>query len=107
DPVAYAKDIDGGQTGIAKHPLYLKVRGFKEFKTASRGFVDIASALRVASEIAPPADRIIDELGFKGLKNITFVSGFDGPAERSVVEVDMPSPRKGLLGLASQKKISL
>jgi hypothetical protein len=41
------------------------------------------------------------------MKNLQFHSGFDGLAERSVVEADVSSPRKGLLSLASQKKISL
>jgi hypothetical protein len=107
DPVAYAKAIDSKQTGLAGNPLYKKVVSFKEFPTCSRGFFDVTGALNVAADIAPPAGKIIDELGLKGLKSITFVSGFDGPAERSVVDVDMPGPRKGLLSLTSQKKISL
>ena len=107
DPVAYAKNIDGGKTGIASHPLYQKVNGFKEFKSASRGYFDMTSVLGVVSEFAPPAARIVDELGVNGIKSITFYSGFDGPGERSVVEMDVPGKRKGLLSLASQKKISL
>jgi hypothetical protein len=107
DPVAYAKDIDAKKTGLADHPLYKKVKAFKEFETASRGFIDFTSTLEVIADVAPPAGPIIDETGLKGLKSITFVSGFDGPAERSVVDVDMPSPRKGLLSLTSQKKISM
>jgi hypothetical protein len=107
DPVAYAKSIDSKKTGLAGNPLYKKVIGFKEFPTAARGFIDITSSLNIAADIAPPAGKIIDELGLKGLKSITFFSGFDGPAERSVVDVDMPGPRKGILGLTSQKKISM
>jgi hypothetical protein len=107
DPAAYAKDIDAKKTGIAKHLLYQKVANFKEFKTASRGYFDIASVLTVVSGVDPRASKIIDELGIKGLRSMTFVSGFDGPAERSVVDVDASGPRKGLLSLASQKKISL
>jgi len=34
---------------------------------------------------------------------VTFYSGFDGPAERSIMELDMPGPRKGLLRLAGGK----
>ncbi len=107
DPVAYAKDIDAKKTGVATHPLYQRVAGFKEFPTVTRGFFDLGSVLGVASEVHPAAAKIIDELGIKGLKNITFASGFDGPAERSVVDADMSGPRRGLLSLASQKKISL
>jgi hypothetical protein len=107
DPIAYAKDIDANKTGITKHMLYQKVVNFKEFDTASRGYFDVTSVLKVAADIAPPAEKIIDGLGLKGLKSITFASGFDGPAERSVVDADMPGPRTGLLSLTSQKKISL
>jgi hypothetical protein len=107
DPVAFAKDIDAKKTGITKNPLYVKVNSFKDFETASRGYFDVTSVLKVAADIAPPAEKIIDEIGLKGLKSITFVSGFEGPAERSVVEADVSGPRKGLLSLASTKKISL
>lgn len=107
DPVAYAKDIDAKKTGLAKHPLYKKVAAFKEFKTVSRGFFDVTGVLNVAADIAPPAGKIIDDLGLKGLKSVTFAQGFDGLSERSVVDVDMPGPRKGLLSLTSPRKISL
>ncbi len=107
DPVAYAKAIDSKQTGLASNPLYKKLVSFKEFPTAARGFLDVTSALNLIADVVPPAGPIIDELGLKGIKSVTFFSGFDGPAERSVVDVDMPGPRKGLLNLTSQRKISM
>ncbi len=107
DPVEYAKAIGPKNPGITKHLLYQKVANFKEFETATRGYLDTASIFKVAGEIAEPAPKIIDELGLNGIKSIVFFSGFDGPQERSVVEADIPSPRKGILGLASQKKITL
>lgn len=107
DPVVYAKAIDGKTTGVAKHPLYQRVTGFKEFPTVMRGYFDLGGILNVAGQAHPAAGQIIDELGIKGIKDITFASGFDGPAKRSVVDVEMPGPRKGLLSLASQRKISL
>ncbi len=107
DPVAFAKEIDAKKTGIAKHPLYQKVVGFKEFPSASRGYIDVKDVLAVVADFAPPAGAVIDELGLKGLKSITFVSGFDGLVERSVVNLETVGTRKGLLSLASQKKISL
>lgn len=108
DPAAYAKAVDAKETGLANNPLYKKVTGFKEFTTCARGYVDVASALDLAAQVAPPiSGKVIDELGLKSLKNITFVTGFDGPAERAVVDVEVPGPRKGILSLASTKKISL
>ena len=107
DPVAYARDIDAKKTGITKLQLYQKLVNFREFESVSRGYFDMTSVLKVVEEIAPPAAKIVDELGLKSLKNIQFQSGFDGLAERSVVEADITSPRTGLLSLAGQKKISL
>ncbi len=106
-PTQYAKDIDAKKTGLAKNPVYQKAVGFKEFKTVSRGYFDVAGAVKIASDIAPPVSNVVNELGLNGLKNIVFVSGFDGAVERSVTDIDMPSPRKGLLAFSSQKKISL
>ncbi len=107
DPVSYAKSIDSKKTGLAANPLYKKVTGFKEFKTTTRGYFDLTSILNVVSGDFRQAGEVIDELGVRGVKNITFVSGFDGPAERSIVDVDMPGPRKGLLSFSTQHKISL
>ncbi|MBM3995529.1 MAG: hypothetical protein FJ303_15445 [Planctomycetes bacterium] len=107
DPVAYAQDIDAKKTGIAKHLLYQKVANFKEFKTAARGYVDLHGLFAVAWDIDERVTKIIDETGLNGLRNITFVSGFDGASERSIADVDASAPRKGLLSLTSQKKISL
>jgi hypothetical protein len=110
DPVAYAEGIDGKKTGLANHPLYQKVLGFKEFPTCTRGYFDMTSVLNLAADIqaGPIAiGPIINELGLKGIKHTTFFSGFDGLAERSIVDVEMAETRTGLLKLTSQKKISL
>jgi hypothetical protein len=107
DPVQYAKDIDAKKTGLAKNALYQRVSKFSEFQTASRGYIDVSGLLKVVDDVHPAAPKIIDELGLRGLKSVVMVSGFDGPAERSVVEADITSPRTGLLSLAGTKKISL
>jgi hypothetical protein len=107
DPVAYAKDIDAKKTGLASNALYQRVAGFKEFKTNTRGYFDFGGALDIVNDIHPLAPKIIDETGLRGLKSLTFVSGFDGPGERSIVDVDIPGKREGLLSLTSTRKISL
>jgi hypothetical protein len=104
---AEADDVDGGKTGLDKHPLYRKVRDFKAFTTASRGYVDIGALVRVVADIAPPAREIVDELGISALGSVTFVTGFDGPAQRSVTELEAPSPRKGLMTMGSRKTVRL
>jgi hypothetical protein len=107
DPSAYAKLIDNNETGLAQAPLYRQLDGMKEFPIWSRGYLDVASLAKLGSDFSPQVSRLIEDLGLKSLKSLTFVSGFDGPAERSITEVDISGPRKGLLALASQKKITL
>lgn len=87
--------------------LYEQLREFKEFPTWAEGFVDMAGLAKVVSEVSPEIARLVDDLGLNGLKSITFHSGFDGPAERSALLFNIPGPRKGLLKIANQRKISL
>ncbi len=107
DPAAYVKDIDEGKTGLARHPLYAKVRSFKEFTTGARGFLDVESVLGKVEDISPEAAKLVEALGVRGLKNITLVSGYDGIAFRDVIEADLSGPRQGLLSLASTRKFTL
>lgn len=92
---------------FTSNPLYLELKEFKEFATWADGFVDVAGLAKVAGEAGPDVARLVDDLGVKGLKSIKFHSGFDGPAEHSVLLFDIPGPRKGLLKLANQRKINL
>ncbi len=94
---------DKGQARLSEQPLFKKVRDFKEFETGLRGFLDVAALLKMARGRGKEVDKLLTDLGLDGLRGVTFCSGFDGPAARSVVEIDMPGPRKGLLGLAAGK----
>jgi hypothetical protein len=107
EPAAYVRDIDAGKTGVERQPLYLKVRDFKDFTTATRGYIDLGAVAGAVAAIVPPARELIDELGLAGPGSVTFVSGFDGPAQRAVVEIDAPDPRKGLWTMGSRKTIRL
>jgi len=106
-PVNIARRADEGDAGITKHALYKQVADFKEFKTWCRGYVDLASAWELVGGLAPQANQIISDLGLDGLKSITLVSGFDGPAERSYIDFNTVGKRKGLLALINQKTVKL
>jgi hypothetical protein len=92
---------------ITKNPLYKELQKFKEFQTWSSGYIDLAAILKPVGELAPEAGRLIDDVGLNGLKSITFHSGFDGLASRSVMDANMPGPRKGLLMLTKGRKFSM
>ncbi len=103
-PVKIAK---GSVKTLAGNARYKEVAGFKEFPTWCRGYLDFAGLTKVVKTISPDVSKLIDELGLDGIRSLTFYSGFDGPAERGLVELSTPGPRKGLLKLASQKTVKL
>jgi hypothetical protein len=107
EPAAYACKIDAGKTGIGALALYRKVRNFKEFTNAARGYVDIASLAKLVGQLSPEADRLVDELGLKDIASLTYVSGFDGPAQRAVIELETQGQRRGLMSLGSNKTLRL
>jgi hypothetical protein len=107
DPAEHARAVDGKKAGLARNPLYQKVQGFKEFTTGSRGFLDVQGLVGVFEDLSPEVAKFVEALGVRGLKSVTFVSGYEGEAFRDVLEVDIPGPRKGLLALSSTKKFSL
>jgi hypothetical protein len=51
--------------------------------------------------------KLLDDLGLNSLKSITLFSGFEGDAERGLVEMELSGPRKGLLGLVKGKPFKL
>jgi hypothetical protein len=103
-PEAAVKRVtDKGQARLVDQPLFKKVRDFKEFETGTRAFVDVAALTKIARTRGKDVEKLLTDLGIDGVRGITFCSGFDGPADRGVVEIDMPGPRKGLPRLAAGK----
>jgi hypothetical protein len=92
---------------ISKNAVYKEMRGFKEFEVCSQGFVDVGGFARLVSGISPEIKELVNDLGIKGLKSITFHSGFDGTAGRSVTDMNMPGERKGLLAMTKSRKFTL
>ena len=106
-PVDYVKKVDKRETGLAKNPLYRKVRDFKDFTTSSRAYLDVHGLTGVVEDLSPDVTKLIGALGVKGLKNVTLVSGYDSSGFRDVVDFDIPGPRTGLLTLVGNKKFTL
>jgi hypothetical protein len=106
-PEKAAKRIGSKGKHLAGNHMYKELQNFKEFPTWADGYLDIAKLFKVADGLGEEVGKLIEELGLNGLKSVTFHSGFDGPAERSVIFVDIPGPRKGLLKLANRKTIKL
>jgi hypothetical protein len=106
-PESTVQRMAGKGVGLTGQPLFQKVQGFKEFETGTRGFLELASLVQLGRTRGKEVAALIDDLGLGGLHSLTFYSGFDGPAERSLIELHMPGPRKGLLKLATNKAFKL
>jgi hypothetical protein len=106
-PEAALKRVtDRGPQRLTDHALFKRVRNFREFETSARAFVDAAALLKVARTRGKEVEKLLTDLGIDGLRGVTLCSGYDGPAARSVTEIDMPGPRRGLLRLAAGKPFS-
>ncbi len=92
---------------LDSNPLFKRVKSFDKFETSARAFVDVASLAKTASARGKEFDKLIKDLGLDGLKSLVYYSGFDGAAERGLIEWDMPGPRKGLLTLLNGKPFTL
>jgi hypothetical protein len=88
-------------------PLFRRLAGFKKFETNSRAFVDMAALVKLGSKRGKEVAKLLDDLGLRGLRSLVLYSGFDGRAERGLIEWDMPGPRKGLLTLLNGKPFKL
>ena len=97
----------GKHARLTSSPLYQKVRAFKDFETAARAYIDVASLTGLASTLHKDAGKLIATLGLDGLKSVVFHSGFEGNAERSLTELDLSGGRRGLLSLLGGKRFTL
>ena len=89
------------------NPLFKRLKAFDKFETSARAFVDANSFVKLAGTRGKELDKLMKDLGLDGLKSLVFYSGFDGEAERGLVEWDAPGPRKGLLTLLNGKPFTL
>src|SRR5262249_45333616 len=105
DPIKVIKSLQ--QKNLTTHPLFKEIQGFEEFTTCARGYLDMPSLVKAVGKISPDVTKLISELGLDGVKTVTFHSGFDGPFERSVLEIQTPGERKGLLKLAGRRAVKL
>jgi hypothetical protein len=94
-------------TRLNSNELFKRIRGFDKFETSARAFVDVAAIVKLANARGKDVQTLLNDLGVDNLKSVVFYSGFDGPAERSVMEIETPATRKGLLTLLEGKPFKL
>jgi hypothetical protein len=92
---------------LTENPLFRRVAEFKKFETNSRAFIDMAALVKLGAKRGKETAQLLDDLGLMGLRGLVMYSGFDGRAERGLIEWDMPEQRKGLLTLLGGKSFTL
>lgn len=107
DTAAAVKRVLATTPRLTSSPLLKKVQDFKEFKTSARGFVDVPGLTKLIGKVDAQAPPVLEALGLNGIKDVTFHSGFDGAATRTVVLAELPGPRKGLARLAGGAPLKL
>jgi hypothetical protein len=95
------------QKPLTESARFQKVQDFKQFRTAARGFIDLAALLKFPRSVNAESGKVLDDLGLGGLKDLTFFAGFDGAAVRTLVALEAPGPRKGLLRITTGKSFTL
>jgi hypothetical protein len=107
--------IDGRQSNASNMPWFKELAGFKRYETDMRGYIDLAAVVEHVTEFGLGETTlekiknrftrqvVLRHLGLTGLKNATFLLGFDGKYQRSTIRVAVvePARRTGLLILAS------
>ncbi len=108
EPEKVVKDTtDAKRKTIVDAPLFKRVKGFDKFETSARAFVDVASLVKLGGKGNPKVQKLLDDLGVAGVTSAVLYSGFEGEAERGLMELDVPGPRKGLLSLLANKPFTL
>jgi len=107
-PEAVVKNMTAeNRSPLSESPLFKRIAGFNKFETSARAFVDVASFVKMGAKRNKEVGKILEDLGLNGLRSLVMYSGFEGRAERGLIEWDMPGPRKGLLTLLSGKPFKL
>ena len=107
-PEAVVKKMaDSKREALTGSPLFKRLAGFKKFETDARAFVDVAAFVKMGAKRDKKVAKLLDDLGLMGLRSLVLYSGFDGRAERGLMEWDIEGPRKGLLKLLTGKPFKL
>ncbi|MEW4527402.1 DUF1559 domain-containing protein [Maioricimonas sp. JC845] len=107
---------EGDSPNITTHPLWNQAHE-AEFETSIASWVDFAAVrTRFGAFPIPHPDPsvqgltvngVLETLGLGQVGPLVYQSGYDGPALRSVMSLQAPAPRTGLLALWDRQPISL
>jgi hypothetical protein len=106
-PEIVRRRMQGTGPRLTDHALFKRVHSFRDFETGARAFLDVAALVRLAQGRGKGVEKLVTDLGLDGLRSVTLYSGFDGAAERSLSELELSGPRRGLLRMLGGKGFTL
>lgn len=90
---------DGKRKSLAGDSHWTQLRGFQEYETYARGYVDTARLQRILTMWVSAARPILSQLGVDGLSRVSLHLGFEGPYQRSTMVLTTNGERRGVLQL--------
>src|SRR6516225_7046230 len=106
-PQEAVKRLTAKTPRLTSNPLFSKVQSFNQFETSARAFVDVVALVKIARTRGKEVGRLLEDLGLDGLQSAVLYSGFDGDAERGLIEMEMTGPRKGMFRVVNGKPFKL
>src|SRR5262249_468830 len=106
-PAVVVKRAAAKDARLTSNPLYSRVAAFKQFETAARAFVDVDALVKQAHGRGKDTVKLLDDLGLGEVKSVVLYSGFDGDADRGLIEADLTGARKGLMKMMDGKPFTL
>ncbi len=106
-PAECVKRANAKDARLSSNPLFQRAKGFSQFETAGRAFIDVTGLVKEAKARGEDVGKLIDDLGLDGVKSVVLYSGFDGDADRGLIEADLAGTRKGLLKIVDGKTFTL
>mgnify|MGYP001202705801 CR=1 FL=1 len=89
-PEAVVKNMTAkDRAPLSDSPLFKRVAGFDKFETSARSFVNVAAFVKLGAQRNKEVGKILEDLGLNGLRSLVMYSGFEGRAERGLVEWDL------------------
>lgn len=106
-PADCLKRVSAKDLRLASNALFQRVRGFNQFETAGRAFIDVEGLIKQAKTRGDDVGKLLNDLGLEGVRNLVLYSGFDGDADRGLIEGELTGERKGLVKMLDGKPFRL
>ena len=108
--------LEGTAPSVVENDLFASIRAENVFTVSQLGWFDLQTLVKSLETLPLPLlpngqqteiHKILEVLGLVNLQAITMSSGYHGKATWDRVNVIAPEPRKGLLALINQRKMTI